>query len=168
MSGGHWSDGVPSDRNPAARGEAPIVRDASRPRVPCARCGYDIAGQRLGDPCPECGEPVRQFPLDARTNSGMAVASMILGIVSVIGCMAYGVLSIICGPLAIWFSIKAKRAIREDRAARSSGGMATAGLVCGIVGTVIGGLYFLVMVVFVGLAIFAASSSASHSSPMFP
>ena len=137
----------------------PAPAPPPRPRVGCARCGYDIAGMRIGEPCPECGTMIQQFPSDSRGNSGMAITSMVLGIVSILGCAFYGILSIITGPLAIWFGVKAKRAVREGRASQSSTGMATAGFVCGIIGTTIGGAYLLFMVIFVGFAFFAASQS---------
>ena len=148
MSNKHWADEVGNQAiGPGHRTDMP-----GSEVVGCSKCGYTISGLRIGDPCPECGVIIRQFPLDERGGGGMAIASMVLGIVSIIGCMLYGILSVTCGPLAIWLSVKAKRAVREGRAPRSSHGMATAGLVCGIVGTTIGGLYLLFIILFVGFA----------------
>jgi Domain of unknown function (DUF4190)/Protein of unknown function (DUF2510) len=59
--------------------------------------------------------------------SGMAIASLVLGIVWV-----YGITSI----LAIIFAVIAKRNIRESNGWVTGGGMATAGLVLGIIGVV--------------------------------
>jgi len=168
MSSGHWSDEVGNQASgPGHRTDMP-----GPAVVGCAKCGYDIAGQRIGDPCPECGVEIRQFPLDERGGGGgMAIASMVLGIVSIVGCVFYGIPSITAGPLAIWFSVKAKRAVREGRAPRSSQGMATAGLVCGIVGTAIGALYLLFIILFVGLAVsgtFMPTPAGGGLSPPTP
>ena len=167
MSNGHLSDGVENQ----ASGPG-LPSDGPGPAaIGCSRCGYDITGQRIGDPCPECGVIIRQFPLDERGGGGMAITAMVLGIVSIVGCMFYGILSIMAGPLAIWFSVKAKRAVREDRAPRSSQGMATAGFVCGIVGTAIGGLYLLVIIlvlVFAMSGTFLPSPAGGGFSPPTP
>ena len=74
---------------------------------------------------------------------------MVLGTVSIVGCMFYGVLSVTCGPLAIYFGMKAHRLIREGKADPNSRGMATAGKICGIIGTCIGGLYIMFVIVLI-------------------
>lgn len=67
--------------------------------------------------------------------SGKAIASMILGISSiVIGCASYGLLSIITSPLAIVLASQAYKQVREGEVSASSRGLATAGLVTGIIG----------------------------------
>jgi len=71
---------------------------------------------------------------DAPT-SGLAIASLVLGIVSIIGCFLYGLPSVICGPLAIYFANRAKKQYAAGEASASSRGMAQAGFVCGIIGT---------------------------------
>ena len=59
--------------------------------------------------------------------SGMAIASLVLGLV-----WAYGIGSI----LAIVFGFIAKKNIREAGGMETGGGMATAGIVLGIIGVV--------------------------------
>ncbi|MEO1237813.1 MAG: DUF4190 domain-containing protein, partial [Planctomycetota bacterium] len=65
-------------------------------------------------------------------------ASMVLGIVSIVGCMTYGLVSVICGPLAIYFARVASGQVKRGEVSPASEGMATAGLVTGIIGTVLG------------------------------
>ncbi len=117
----------------------PSGRLANEPVVPtavfCLHCGYNLTGVAIGSTCPECGTRVMPlFQGHLLPTSGKAVAAMVLGICSIVGCMFYGIPSLICGPLAIIFAIQAKKQISQGEAGSSSLGMATAGLVCGIIG----------------------------------
>ena len=105
------------------------------PAFPCAFCGYNLSGVKLGGKCPECGNVVNFVANRPYQSNGAAVASLVLGIVSVVGCVAYGVLSIVCGPLAIYFAGKATKNIQRGQAVPSTRGMATGGRICGIIGT---------------------------------
>ena len=108
-------------------------------RIHCIRCGYDLTGVALGATCPECGARVDHAMIPAGASSGYAIASMVLGIAALVMCPgSYGVFSLVCGPLAIVFWRLAQRQIREGRVSPASKGMATAGLVMGIIGTVLG------------------------------
>ena len=62
-------------------------------------------------------------------SKGLAIASLILGIASV--CTGYIFVGVACGIVAIILSAKSKQAIGPN-------GMATAGLVLGIIGVVYG------------------------------
>jgi hypothetical protein len=65
-----------------------------------------------------------------RPGNGMAIAALVLGIVSLaLFCVLY--VSLPCGILAIVFGIVGRS---RARAGASGGGMATAGLVCGVIG----------------------------------
>ena len=66
---------------------------------------------------------------------GQAVASMVLGIVSAASFLVPP-LAIVCGTIAIALSIAARRSIRVGAAAGS--GQAIAGLICGLVGIILG------------------------------
>ena len=79
-------------------------------------------------------------PMTPKT-SGLAIASLVCGLVWV-----YGVTSI----LAIIFSVIAKKNIRESNGWVTGGGMATAGLVLGIVGVV--GAVVVWIVIIVGIS----------------
>ena len=118
----------------------------------CVRCGYDLAGTPVGSQCPECGvDIISSIRAQNAPTSGKAVASMVLGICSTLGgCMTYGVISLVCGPLAIIFAVKARNEIATGRFNPSSQGMATAGLVTGILGCVmiVIGLIVLVLLLY--------------------
>ncbi|GAB5495560.1 MAG: hypothetical protein Phyf2KO_06400 [Phycisphaerales bacterium] len=131
----------------------------------CAYCNYDLSGTRIGDKCPECGNIVNFRSVPMYQSNGAAVASLVLGIVSIVGCFMYGVISIICGPLAIYFSGKAKRAIQAGNADPNSMGMATAGRVCGIIGTCLGSIGVLFLLFYLALMIIAVISAGAGAGP---
>lgn len=116
----------------------------------CVQCGYNLTGVSIGSTCPECGRTVApSFHGQLQPTSGKAVASMVLGICSIVGCFFYGIPSLICGPLAIIFAILAKKQIARGEAGSSSAGMATAGLICGIIGMALVALFIAFIVVMV-------------------
>ncbi len=69
--------------------------------------------------------------------NGMATASMVLGILSIVFGF-FGWLGIICGILAIIFAVVAKNKIKTDPAMAHSAGKAKGGLIMGIIGIIIG------------------------------
>lgn len=108
--------------------------------VMCVVCGYDLTGVQIGSHCPECGTPVsRSFQSLHQPRSGMAIASLVLGIVSVtvvpVSCGCLGIPGLICGALAIAFYIQVNNDVKAGRVSPQVSGMAKAGLVCGIIGT---------------------------------
>ena len=127
----------------------------------CAYCGYDLRGTPIGGKCPECGNLVNFRAAPIYQSNGNAVASLVLGIVSIVGCMGYGIVSIICGPLAIYFGGKAKKAIQAGYADPNSQGMANAGRVCGIIGTCLGAVGMLVLLFYVVLMIVAVAGAGA-------
>lgn len=143
----------------AAGGQLPAAAAVRPSAIACPNCHYNLTGARLGMGCPECGMIVGAGLLGVGSNmptSGKAVAAMVLGILSIIGCMTYGLISIICGPLAIIFARQAKAQSQRGEVSPSSEGMATAGLVTGIIGTIIGGLALLAIGGFIVMAIVAS------------
>lgn len=120
----------------------------------CASCGYVIRGVAVDALCPECGTPVLHSVGGAKPTSGSAIAALVLGIVSILGCTAYGVPSLVCGPLAIYFAVRARKQIAAGTVGPNSAGLATAGLVCGIIGSTLAALVLLALLaMFAGLAI---------------
>ena len=99
----------------------------------CVKCKYNLTGATIGGACPECGtsidETLRQHTLQPRSN-GTAVTSMVLGILSL------GVCGLL-GPIAILCSVIAKREIKQGGYTSGSKTMATAGLIMGIISTLL-------------------------------
>lgn len=91
------------------------------------------------------GYPPPQQYQTAPPNAPGAVAALVLGIVSIAACS-------ICGPFAIWQGRKAERLVKEQ--GYGGGGMAKAGWIMGIIGTVLLalGLLYVVIVIIVAIA----------------
>lgn len=116
--------------------------------ISCPNCYHNLTGATIGAQCPECGLVVGAGiagSLTQKPTSGKAVAALVLGILSIMGCASYGLLSIICGPLAILFAKQARAEVMQNAVSASSQGIATAGFVCGIIGTIMGGLVVLII-----------------------
>lgn len=82
-----------------------------------------------------------------------AVATLVLGIISIIGCFLYGIPGLICGIIAISLHQKDRRLYKENQAYyTNSYKTANAGYVCAIIGTSLSALYFLIVLfIFLGL-----------------
>ena len=88
-------------------------------------------------------------PLPPRPTADRAVPALVLGIIGIVLCP-------ICAPFAWSMGGKVERDIDASAGALGGRGIATAGRVLGIVGTVLLGVYvlvFVVWVVFIGLLI---------------
>ena len=118
---------------PTAPPPIPAVRTGTR----CIRCGYDLRGRTVDQVCPECGTPVHESYGLHRT-SGMAIASMVLGILAIVMCFFYGIPSLIFGVLALVFARKAEAQIDAKQASTASLGMVKAGRICGWIGIGLG------------------------------
>lgn len=99
----------------------------------------------IGGACPECGTLVAPT-YGALPNSGMAIASMVLGITSIPVCFCFGVLSIVLGFVGIGLYFGAKHQMATGAYGTQSNGMAIAGLICSIVGVLLGGVFLVMMV----------------------
>lgn len=93
--------------------------------------------------------------------NGMATASMVLGILSIVFGF-FGWLGIICGILAIIFAVVAKNKIKADPSMAHTAGKAKGGLIMGVIGIVIG----VVIIVLVMMAAKALMEGAMNSSEM--
>lgn len=105
------------------------------------------------------GQPYAPY---AAPNHPQATTALALGLVSTIGAFLC-LLPAIAGPFAIVISLKARRQIRQSQGQVGGDGMATAGLVLGIIGTVLLALMVLAVVALLILA-FAYPSSFHDGS----
>jgi hypothetical protein len=155
-----------SDQKPDDASESAQIPPASgyvKPIAPepttvfCIQCGYNLTSIPIGSTCPECGRAVAPaFHGQVLPTSGKSIASLVLGICSIPSCVLYGVPAIVCGILAIVFARKAKAQLKAGQAGGSTQSMATAGLICGIIGLCLGLIYFLGIAAFIGLAIYSS------------
>ncbi len=92
-----------------------------------------------------------------QTNYGMqqnlpnATTSLVLGIISIIGTLCYGIIGIICGIIGLVLANK-DRALymaSPDLYSPSSFGTSNAGRICSIVGIILSSLFILLMIVLV-------------------
>lgn len=111
----------------------------------CRKCNTENeAGAKF---CRLCGSPLQTQRQSS--SGGDGIASMVLGIVSIVLCCV-PVVPTICAIIAIILSRK------DTRAGRSSG-CSTAGLVCGIIGLCLSILYLIYWFIVVVLGLIAAS-----------
>ena len=113
----------------------------------CQNCQADLSGSTLGANCPQCGAPIVAGQFQGGGSSGKAVTSLVLGIISIPMCFCCGIVGVILGPLAIFFGTQAKKDIAQGIAPPNSAGMAQAGLICGIVGTSLGGIALIMNII---------------------
>ena len=109
--------------------------------------GYDQTYQQ-GYGQPGYGQPMMDNNIYAQPGEGngntKAIISLVLGIISILVCCCYGVVSIILGIAAIVLAVLAKK----DNMGKMPG-MALGGLICGIIGLLLG----LTFLVFMGIGI---------------
>jgi hypothetical protein len=108
--------------------------------------GTDAWGQPIGGPVgqttygqpPHAGQPGHpgQPGYGAPTNAGTAVGALVCGILSLI-CGFLGGCGIVFGPIAIVLGLNARKKIRRSNGMVTGEGLATAGIVLGIVGALL-------------------------------
>jgi|RhiMethySRZTD1v2_1073278.scaffolds.fasta_scaffold390839_2 hypothetical protein len=91
-----------------------------------------------------------------QTGSNRATTALILGIVGIVCCQ-------LCAPIAWWMGKQELEAVRAGLSPAANEGMAKAGKILGIVGTVWFGLILLWFVFFGGMAILSAFARGAHS-----
>lgn len=139
----------------------------SDPILKCQKCGELLRLERWGlarsGSCPVCGATVTieeapppmpppplplAGPAPAVQASGHAVASLVLGILSIFPGLWLG--GFITGTLAIIFSRIAENRIKAGDGRLGGRGLATAGLVTGIIGLSLSLLIILLIILFLG------------------
>lgn len=83
-----------------------------------------------------------------------STAVLVLGIISIVGCIFYGVPGLVCGIIAIFLHKKDKALYESNKAAyENSFKTSKAGNVCAIVGTSLSALYLLIVILFLIFAV---------------
>ncbi|UCD27981.1 MAG: hypothetical protein JSV03_12885 [Planctomycetota bacterium] len=118
------------------------------PDARCVRCGYSLRGLTIDHMCPECGTPIWGSFTPQRT-SGLAIASLVLGITAIPLCMIYGVPSMVCGITALVLARQADEQIKAGQASPASLGMIKAGRICGRIGIFASLAFWLVLAVII-------------------
>ncbi len=106
----------------------------SESKLRCIGCGYRLTGVTIGGVCPECGRPIEVSirAVQAAGTSGLAVASLVLGILSMPLTMCLGVFSAPFAVLAVIFGHVARARVAR-RPGLTGAGMALAGFTLGYV-----------------------------------
>jgi hypothetical protein len=90
------------------------------------------------------------YPGASRPTDGMAIASLILGIVAFPGLCCYGIAGIVFGVTALILGRVSLRKIRASSGAIGGSGLAQAGWICGLVATILGviiGGFYLIFII---------------------
>ena len=89
-----------------------------------------------------------QYFSNGQTALPNSTAVLVLGIVSIIGCFCYGVIGFICSIISLVLYSKDKKLYVQNPQAYTPGSYSNlnAGRVCAIIGLIISGLYFLIIV----------------------
>ena len=93
-------------------------------------------------PPPQYGAPQPPYGAMPPKRSGMAIASLVLGILAVLpcfwGCFIFGILGVV-------FGFVGKKDVRESEGAKSGAGLAQWGLILGAVGIAFGVIYWILV-----------------------
>jgi uncharacterized protein DUF4190 len=92
-------------------------------------------------PPPQYGAPVPGMPAQPQKTSGMAIASLVTGILGIFPCCGIGIL----GLLGVIFGVLAKKNIEASNGAEKGLGLAKAGLICGAIGLVLTVIYWILV-----------------------
>jgi len=91
-------------------------------------------------------------------------AALVLGIISIPGCICYGIPGLICGIIALVLSNKDMKLYKLNPAAYTTGSLSNlkAGKVCAIIGLCLSVIYFVFIVIFILSVGFTALSDPQH------
>lgn len=79
-----------------------------------------------------------------------ATASLVLGIISIVGAFCYGVVGVICGIIGLVMANKDRKAYQATPELYSASSFSTsnAGRVCSIIGLILGSLFVIIMIIY--------------------
>lgn len=164
--GGGWPGyaGQGGHEEPTQAGPPPASPSEGQVPPPPAGPGYQAYGPPQGlqggqgypgyAPQPGYGygyAAMRPSHQGANTALGLGIASLVCAVLVPFCCLT--VVGIPIGPFAIGLALKARRDFRAHPGAYRNEGAATAGLICGIIGTALGLLMVLAVLLFFGFAI---------------
>ena len=107
---------------------------------------------------------------EAQSNAGNktlpnATAVLVLGIISIVGCICYGVVGVVTGIIALVLHKKDKELYDSNPAAyEESFKNSNAGKICAIIGLIFSGLYIIGLVIYF---VFIFSVFAANGNPNF-
>jgi hypothetical protein len=140
------------------------------PPPPPAGAGYGTPGHGAPQPGAPGATPWAPYPVNPQganpyqvnqqyvafgaPTHQLATTSLVLGIIGIAGIVLTPLflltfVAAVCSPFAIWLGVRARREIRADPRRYGGEGVATAGLVTGIIGVVLGLIGLLLILAFV-------------------
>jgi hypothetical protein len=134
------------EQAPPAYGQAPPQHGQQPPQGQPAWGQPQYGQPQYGQPQygqPQYGQPYGYAPRPPVPTNGKAIAALVLGIVSIFFCY----LGLLIGPAAIVLGILAGNELKARPGVQAGEGLARAGLITGIVGTVIWGLVTVLMII---------------------
>ena len=75
-----------------------------------------------------------------------ATGTLVLGILSIVGCSCYGIVGLICGIVALIISKEANQLLKANPDGYSDAGNHKAGRICAIIGTSLSALMIIYMI----------------------
>ncbi|MFF7890369.1 DUF4190 domain-containing protein [Streptomyces sp. NPDC007907] len=145
--------------DPSGAGAGAVPPPPVAPSGPGATGGYGYPGY------PQSGYTQSGYGwpgMPATPQNGLGIAAMVLGIVSCTLFCLYGVVSLVTGILAVVFGIKGRK--RAEAGVATNHGQAQAGLIMGIIGSILG----IVVIVLIAVGITAAiNSDSSDDDPYY-
>ncbi len=101
-------------------------------------------------------EELDSFQLEGDRALPNATAVLVLGILSLVTCIFYGIIGLILGIIALVLHKKDKEIYASDPSAyERSFKNSKAGNICAIIGVILSSIYFLIMVISLGVLFFA-------------
>jgi hypothetical protein len=132
-------DFAPNPAWPGAQTPETAVSAAAPPPLPIPALDQSPASPPAWPGTPPPPQPAWQGP----KFSGMAIASMVCGILSI---TCTGFLGIVLGPIALGLGLTGRKAIAGSNGWKKGDGMAIAGIVTGVIGIVLSIVYLIFLI----------------------
>ncbi len=132
-------DFAPNPAWPGAQTPETAVSAAAPPPLPIPALDQSPASPPAWPGTPPPSQPAWQGP----KFSGMAIASMVCGILSI---TCTGFLGIVLGPIALGLGLTGRKAIAGSNGWKKGDGMAIAGIVTGVIGIILSIVYLIFLI----------------------